>query len=122
MKKLILILLPLILLSCSDSPTEPGDGPPPKGGNLEGVYYDQFGTRLSNEGLYDPHYDNHFQTDLRVNGNRVWFEAKGKGRFREFDGTMQGDEIRGIGRTHWWNPSEGIVGTPGEAQEIVFRR
>jgi hypothetical protein len=120
MKKLIPIILLLILASCADSVSPDPETPPP-GGTLFGIWYDNTGRELSSSGLYDPNRDIHFRTDLRVNGDRVWFEALGSGYLCTFDGTMQGDAIKGIGHDHLWNDSEGIS-SRGEAREIIFRR
>jgi len=113
MKKLILILLPLILLSCADDPVTPNeyaiDSPPAAGGSLDGRWLGQAGMILSNQGLFDPHYGGYYATDLRIDGNAVWFRAQGYGQQYTFSGTIQDNVIRGMRETANWSPSQGVT-------------
>ena len=118
--KHIIIILALFAFACSESPTEtslPTDmqsalyNPPPPGGRLDGVWRDSWGATLSQSGLYDPNIPAHFATDLRVQGNWVWFKAQGGGHQRIYSGLIDGDTMVGYEELSNWTPSQGVVYT-----------
>ena len=124
---LIIALLTLAFIGCTDTPQEPNtdtqysiDSPPPAGGTLEGIWYDKQGARLSSAGLYDPYDNTQYHTDLRVSGVHVWYTAYGGGYHRVFYGVRNGDRITGTEAFSYWSSETGPHGT--YMRDNVFTR
>jgi hypothetical protein len=88
MKKLIMILLPLLIFGCADQSPE-----------VLGGYWIQTETRhvLSAEGLYDPSLDRMLDTDLSLSDDIVVFRAWSDKHEITYSGMRSGDYIDG----HW---------------------
>jgi hypothetical protein len=119
--KTLLLALSLVFAACS-SPSEPDPqifvndetgitNIPQNTGTLQGIWADRFNCTLSDRGLYDPHYNVWMDTDLRVNGNRVWFIARGAASQKIFSGVIDGQVLHGYQQLSNWTPQQGITYT-----------
>lgn len=142
----MIVLFALGFYSCSDD-GGPTDGtpppnsntvhdtvavhsPPPAGGTLPGYWSTALVApgepspwAISQDGFRGIH-NQLFQTDLRIDGSRVWFQADeptGGGWRHRFNGTMTDSTITGwIGTCLWseWQGEQSIMGY----DPITFRR
>lgn len=70
--------------------------PPPPGGNLVGIWEDQYENKLSGaSGFYHRIGRVFVPTEIRVDGSRVWVQAIGNGYKVTFNGTMSGSTLAG---------------------------
>ena len=115
--KTLILLIPFLLFACS-SPSEPDkfvndpvgiENPPPEGGTLEGQYIDEFSHFISSQGYYDKPYNVWCDTDIRVDGDRVWFKANGNAQQIVFSGVIESDRLVGFRQYSLWTPSQGVV-------------
>lgn len=126
MKFIVSLFMLLFLFGCSKdepAPTTPDNvsthdttlihQPPPKGGTLSGTWASEklIGGRtwyLSQQGLVGV-YGYTYQTDLRVQGSRVWFEAIEYPTYATieiFNGTIKGDRIEGWSAFYYYGAGQ----------------